>query len=1016
METLLEKAKRLGIQPQGQITTPPLVESSVSIPQTESLLQKAQRLGIKPVQQTSIIEKPINQVESAKSALLPSTPNVGEKGALSTALDTSKMAVNFGKGIFDLIKDMSYGTLKRLGYDIPVETFNLIKESGGVIPAAKNLYGTVTNKTPFQPLQNYITPNETSNPVTESIKGFVPEVVREAVRSDIPNETLADRAERMRQSLINEPLSAILGAKIIEKPLSFIDETSKGIKKTGDFLKSPVSNLKEVTPEVKNIYSNTQQKAVNDLESTYEEIMSGTTPGKKKLGKINIKTENLNKAGTEGRTPMRVLAEEGIIPKRDGTKLDTMSQASSYREKIKPLKEVNIQALQEAGLSSVPIDLLELEKRAIQYAKTPENINSGRFDKMEADIKTEFSTLKKHYPSGKIPLTIVDNIKTARWDNVFKNKGLIEADLLKKDSEYSIAKALQKVIEETVTEAGNPEVAQLNREIGDRLEAAKFLEDLNGKTIKGGRLLKYVTTAIGSSMGQSIYGKIIGAIGGNIVGELIIAYNVSGPIKRLLLRNLELKDPLAYTKTIEWLKKQDLDKNTRLLLQEAPMIVPEKSSQTITEAQKMSNNFFQNLKINQNTLKLPPGETPIITPNIQGTPNPRVQQFYGKGGDLGGLQQRIKPTIENQSKSPTNLQTPQAITNDINSPIDKYPKNPNIGLQIEDVSKTLPQTTKNVKNSLAQEAKKYKSGKDFYELSGSKVNQMLRDNGIRGQEQTTKYWEEITGKKSNPNYGMSHRPSETGATASDITQNVSESGLPKDFYQHPEYYADMSNKSYQESFSALKKIKGKPETEVTIYRASPKNELNKGDWVTLSKNYAKGESLSENTTVHSFKVKAKDIQFAGDDINEFGYYPEGKTTQESQLTDIWNEANTKNPLGKLTGKKTKPILEFKQLKMTPERENAIISVITDLETSVPGARGIHPIKSTFPQWIPEHLRSNKLFSEVKQYLGTDRTPTKKDELELYEILMDRIRYLDKEYSKESLKAKELLNNNEEIAF
>ena len=33
------------------------------------------------------------------------------------------------------------------------------------------------------------------------------------------------------------------------------------------------------------------------------------------------------------------------------------------------------------------------------------------------------------------------------------------------------------------------------------------------------------------------------------------------------------------------------------------------------------------------------------------------------------------------------------------------------------------------------------------------------------------------------------------------------------------------------------------------------------------------------------KVKAKDILFAGDDINEFGYFP------KSKLSEIWNKAN-----------------------------------------------------------------------------------------------------------------------------
>lgn len=176
--------------------------------------------------------------------------------------------------------------------------------------------------------------------------------------------------------------------------------------------------------------------------------------------------------------------------------------------------------------------------------------------------------------------------------------------------------------------------------------------------------------------------------------------------------------------------------------------------------------------------------------------------------------------------------------------------------------------TKDTPTDLISEAKKYKSGSDFYELSGSKINQQLRDKGIRGKEQVTKYWEELTGKKSVDSYTMSHRPQEMG-----VGYNIDELGNAPDFYNKPEYFKYSKDGTYDESIRALLKIKGKPEATVTVYRASPKNELNNGDWISLSKKYANGESLSEGTKVHSFKVKAKDIQFAGDDINEFGYFP-----------------------------------------------------------------------------------------------------------------------------------------------
>lgn len=309
-----------------------------------------------------------------------------------------------------------------------------------------------------------------------------------------------------------------------------------------------------------------KSNVVDELEQKYTDWMSGTTSGKKKVDKILSKTNDLNRAGTTGRTPQRTLAESGIIPERSGTKLDTFEQAKRFRETTAPLRKANRDALVEVGLSTAPTKLDTLESLALSNAKTSKNINSGRYGALEKDIKSRFAELRKSYPDGEVPLSVVDDIKSAHWDNVFGNKGLVEADRLAKDSDYVIAKALQKHIEDTASKAGATEVAQLNREIGDRLEAARYLEDLNGKTIKGGRLLKYMTTAIGSTLGQTIPGKIVGALGGNAVGEIIISRNVASPTKRLVLKNLQKEDPEAFLKTVEWLRKQKLDRETRLLL------------------------------------------------------------------------------------------------------------------------------------------------------------------------------------------------------------------------------------------------------------------------------------------------------------------------------------------------------------------------------------------------------------------------------------------------------------------
>ena len=59
----------------------------------------------------------------------------------------------------------------------------------------------------------------------------------------------------------------------------------------------------------------------------------------------------------------------------------------------------------------------------------------------------------------------------------------------------------------------------------------------------------------------------------------------------------------------------------------------------------------------------------------------------------------------------------------------------------------------------------------------------------------------------------------------------------------------------------LKKMQGNPDMEVKIYRTSPKNVLNDGDWVTTSKIYAGDIKKQNGGKVYEYTVKAKDLKY-----------------------------------------------------------------------------------------------------------------------------------------------------------
>ena len=147
-------------------------------------------------------------------------------------------------------------------------------------------------------------------------------------------------------------------------------------------------------------------------------------------------------------------------------------------------------------------------------------------------------------------------------------------------------------------------------------------------------------------------------------------------------------------------------------------------------------------------------------------------------------------------------------------------------------------------------------------------------------------------KVESSDYKMQHkivRDEESTTTLDDMTKGGNL--VPDDFYTKPQYYADLSSPSVKESLKVIKEAKGKPEKEITIYRAVPEGvkDINNGDWVSLSETYAKEHGMhpddpSKDMPVISMKVKASEIVWDGNDVNEFAYFKSEQPVIESETT------------------------------------------------------------------------------------------------------------------------------------
>lgn len=175
----------------------------------------------------------------------------------------------------------------------------------------------------------------------------------------------------------------------------------------------------------------------------------------------------------------------------------------------------------------------------------------------------------------------------------------------------------------------------------------------------------------------------------------------------------------------------------------------------------------------------------------------------------------------------------------------------------------------------------YKNVEEYRKFKEEQRDKLSKQAEKERQERRKLADEQNSKTNGNEEYMMAHRPNEDGATLTDISKENEGSDytatIPSDFYEHPEWYCNMNDISYKESFEVIKSARNNPDKEIYIYRATTGDKINKGDWITLSESYAthhKNSWLDGNGKVLKMKVKVKDVRFAGDDINEFGYYPQ----------------------------------------------------------------------------------------------------------------------------------------------
>ena len=193
-----------------------------------------------------------------------------------------------------------------------------------------------------------------------------------------------------------------------------------------------------------------------------------------------------------------------------------------------------------------------------------------------------------------------------------------------------------------------------------------------------------------------------------------------------------------------------------------------------------------------------------------------------------------------------------------------------------------------------------KLGYDGIEIKGREMVNFTPPNDIKyfkNEQQLKNYYDAVIKNSSDINeeeneYKMSHRI-EKDDTSSPLYDMLQSGSVPDDFYTHMHHY-DYSRNPSTQAMAIIKNVRNKPEAAVMIYRAVPKGvtTINPGDWVAITKAYAQHHGMSHqgkkfDMPVISKKVKAKDIIWNGNDLNEFAYFPNTNLYENKQEDNIY---------------------------------------------------------------------------------------------------------------------------------
>lgn len=308
-----------------------------------------------------------------------------------------------------------------------------------------------------------------------------------------------------------------------------------------------------------------QQSIVDKIQSAYEDAAGSTKSGIKGMTKTASKGLDSNP---------EFLANAGILPETseiNGRRVFTTGSDSASQQtlqgRINDLTALRDQAISKAGMET-PMYLEDMRTKALQEAE--DEFSGTARDTVVNHINSEFDAYKSQYGDGQGNISLTDANKIKMDLQGKTNYDATRPTVLTRANSM-MATVAKTSVEDGADKAGLKGVREINKIIQQHLDAKKFLDRINGQTIKGGRIGKYVAEGVGATVGSAVGSAVGGAFGNSSIGagvgtlagagagalfsKFLQKFTSGGTISAAAIGRMAQEDPEVVQQFLQYLSK-----------------------------------------------------------------------------------------------------------------------------------------------------------------------------------------------------------------------------------------------------------------------------------------------------------------------------------------------------------------------------------------------------------------------------------------------------------------------------